>query len=137
MNDLKFELRRALFHVPGGLRSETDEELRLRSEWAARGCMHCQNAQFTGRRCDAHQPPKPPTDDRSSVACIHGWRAEMCPECVELRPRQLSDERRSIVEYLEWAAAIEVGTVMNPEERQGVRYAAAWVRNELDRKPRE
>lgn len=49
----------------------------------------------------------------------------------------MSEERQSIFDYLTWAASIEIGTVLSEEQRQGVRYAASWVRNHLDRKPRE
>lgn len=73
----------------------------------------------------------------SDVTCIHGSPDPSgCLSCAALargQPRDLTSERRRIVEYLEWAAGIELGTVLSPEERQGVFYAAAWVRNELDK----
>ncbi len=48
----------------------------------------------------------------------------------------MSEERESIAAYLEWAASVDVGTVLSDDERQGILYAAAWVRNRLDRRPR-
>ena len=130
---------RAVFYDPDGNRSETDEELRLRLRWIDAGCLHCANAPMTGRRCDAHRVET--TESRLSVVCVHGSASAQCFYCMSLRERlgsgPLSTERASIVDYLEWAASIEVGTILSPEERQGVRYAAAWVKNRLDLKPRE
>ena len=41
-------------------------------------------------------------------------------------------EREAIVKYLRWAAESRFGSVLSPEERQGVAYAAEWVNNRLD-----
>lgn len=74
----------------------------------------------------------------ADLTCIHRMGPN-CPICaLDAEPKPpMSEERQSIYDYLKWASSVEVGTVLSPEQRQGVDYAASWVKNHLDRKPRE
>ncbi len=71
------------------------------------------------------------------MTCIHRVEGP-CIQCALLTDARLpmSPERQSIAEYLDWAASFQLGSVLSDDERQGVRYAAAWVRNHLDERAR-
>ena len=49
----------------------------------------------------------------------------------------MSEERARIVEYLEWVASVDIGSVLTPDQRLAIEYAGAWIKNRLDRKDRE
>ena len=74
---------------------------------------------------------------KSRAICTCGG-AQVLPVVIPLptghvhQPERASDERASIVKYLDWAASVEIGSVLTQEQREGVAYAAAWVRNRLD-----
>lgn len=70
---------------------------------------------------------------QSAPVCLHG-QIGPCPYCEEVKLKKIpmSLERQGIVAYLEWAAGLELGNLLTPAERQGVKLAASWIKNRLD-----
>lgn len=67
--------------------------------------------------------------------CLHRLQVETCPMCqCVIRSREpMSEERASIVRYLEHVANMPLNeSVLGAAHHEGIAFAAAWVKNRLD-----